>query len=542
MRNNSKAALTLLQNGVPVRIIAKEQSHRPGQRGSGVSARTLEVYNFLGVKEVSEKAAFCFDMLEHAKGSSKVHNVARMAAWTEPSPSCPWRTMLLMGQNSAEEILRSHLAKFGCEVELGTTLSSFQQDSEHVTAVLVKTVDDKETTESIEVDWLVGADGARGVTRKALGLTFLGETHENENMVTGDVTVEGLSTLGWHNFGDRSSAILTLKPSEKLDSSRQFFIMGPNVDHAKLSSDRTALYDFFAEYSGLPREAFGEIAWVTDYRPNFRVVNKFGEGRAFVVGDAAHVHSPQGGQGMNSSVQDSFNLAWKLALVAKKHASSSLLETYTAERLPVIVEMLNISKSLQKLVSDPTAKNVWERDGKLMQLGVNYRGSTIVVDETEGGAGGAEGNSYNVDGALRGGDRAPDAPGLSDLRSLDGAKGVANTRLFDIFKPYKHTVLVFSSAAPTEQCTAILRALERYPKDLIQSVVVHSWQVYKGDDAGLETATMVLRDKLGHAYDGYAVIPRAEAPTVYIIRPDGVIGGLVHGVEGVDKYFGGIFL
>ena len=67
-----------------------------------------------------------------------------------------------MGQNSAEEILRSHLAKFGCEVELGTALSSFQQDSERVTAVLVKTVDGKETTESVEVDWLVGADGARG--------------------------------------------------------------------------------------------------------------------------------------------------------------------------------------------------------------------------------------------------------------------------------------------------------------------------------------------------------------------------------------------
>ncbi|KZP23359.1 hypothetical protein FIBSPDRAFT_919161 [Athelia psychrophila] len=508
------AALTLLQNGVPVRIIAKEESYRPGQRGSGISARTLEIYKFLGVDEVPQRAAFIFDIFEHAKGSAKVHNVVRIQPWAEPTPSCPWRTFKIMGQDTAEEILRSHLANTA--------------DSEHVTAVLTKSVEGKEHTETIEVDWLIGGDGARGVTRKALGLTFVGENRENMNLVTGDVHVKGLSTDGWHNFGDRSSGVLSLKPSEKLDHAPfQFAVMGPNIDHIKLSTDTTALLDFFVEQTGLRREAFRDVVWVTDYRPNFRMVDKFGEGRGFVVGDAAHVHTPMGGQGMNSSVQDSFNLAWKLALVAKGHASPALLQSYTAERLPVVAEMLNISKSLHKAVADTQSENPWARGEKLMQLGVNYRGSSIVIDETEDEAGGTQpkSNSYNIDGTLRGGDRAPDAPNLLDARSRNG-HGLTTTRLFDVFKPYMHTVLIFSSAAATSQCTAILRALEQYPEGCIQSAIL---------------ATMVLNDKLGHAYEGYAVVPRAEMVTVYIIRPDGVVGGLVRGVEGIEKYFSGIF-
>lgn len=155
--------------------------------------------------------------------------------------------------------------------------------------------------------------------------------------------------------------------------------------------------------------------------------------------------------------------------------------------------MLNITKLLQKITADPSATNAWERDGKLMQLGINYRGSPIIVDETKDGAGGAKGDSYNVGGTLRGGDRAPNAPALLDLRRQDGANGAATTGFFDLFKPYKHTVLVFSSGAPTEQCAAILRALERYPEGLVQSAVVHSWQVYRADEAGLELATSTLR-------------------------------------------------
>lgn len=139
------------------------------------------------------------------------------------------------------------------------------------------------------------------MTRKALGLTFVGEAHENLHLVTGDVDIKGLSSQvrcisnlhdlhsfnparqGWHSYGDRTSELcvcsrfstwmtlmllsrISFKPGEKLDESFQFFATGPKIDHEKLSTDRSALLDFFVEMSGLPREAFGVVEWVTDYR------------------------------------------------------------------------------------------------------------------------------------------------------------------------------------------------------------------------------------------------------------------------------------
>lgn len=229
--------------------------------------------------------------------------------------------------------------------------------------------------------------------------------------------------------------------------------------------------------------------------------------------------------------------------MAKSLSPPSLLDTYSSERLPVVAQMLNITTALQNLAfvktSDqaPSDSKWLERGGKLLQLGVNYRGSPIIVDQTEDGIGGGRGDSYSAGEVLKGGDRAPDAPELLHLRTSDGN----TTRLFDIFKPYLHTALLFSSASDIQQCTVILEALQKYPKSCVQSVVVHTWEVY-GDTTGLDLATIVLKDKIGHAYKGFSVFPHSKKPTVFIVRPDGVIGGLVHDVEGVQAYFGGVFL
>lgn len=143
----------------------------------------MEIYKFLGVKEILQKAIYNYDIHNHAAGSMAIHSVTRMNPWQDPTPSSPWvsrlpissrlidmlstnivqMTFLSMGQNNAETILRAHLSTYGVEVELGTALSAFHQDADHVTATLIKTVDGNEQPEQIEIDWLIGADGARGV-------------------------------------------------------------------------------------------------------------------------------------------------------------------------------------------------------------------------------------------------------------------------------------------------------------------------------------------------------------------------------------------
>lgn len=263
------------------------------------------------------------------------------------------------------------------------------------------------------------------------------------------------------------------------------------------------------------------------------MVNKFGSGRVFVAGDAAHVHSPAGGQGLNSGIQDSFNLAWKLALVHRKLAPPSLLQSYNDERLPVIADMLGQTTLIHnRTFSNPTSPDdtsVYDRGGVLLQLGVNYRWSKIVVDEQEGdGAATTDPYGKVSDGRLRAGDRAPDAPALTVLRGEEGP----TTRLFDVFEPTHHTVLIFSNDAARH--AFVLSALSTYPKDIMRIVSI----IRLGENVDDERLDFVLQDTKGHAYGAYAL---TEGCDVVVVRPDGVVGAIVHTIDGMKKYLEGIF-
>jgi len=288
------------------------------------------------------------------------------------------------------------------------------------------------------------------------------------------------------------------------------------------------------------------------------MANKFSVGRVFIAGDAAHVHAPTGGQGLNSSVQDAFNLSWKLALAHKKLASPSLLSTYESERLPVIAEMLNVSTQIldrYKLASPAasvatatsdasaaatsTASDPWIREGKLRQLGVNYRWSPIVVDERTPAVEGEIGDVYSTGGGVvRAGDRAPDAPGLVDVEKD------ATTTLFGTFSPTSHTALVFaqqdgSIALQTVRTLASYNALTSANSPLVQSIVILP-SALAPYSCGPPSTSKTLVDRDGHAHKEYAITEDGPAYVV-IVRPDGVVGAIVEGVSGIERYFSGVF-
>jgi hypothetical protein len=285
------------------------------------------------------------------------------------------------------------------------------------------------------------------------------------------------------------------------------------------------------------------------------MVDKFGVGRVFVAGDSAHVHSPTGGQGMNSSVQDSYNLAWKLALVIKNFAPPCLLDTYTEERLPVIAEMLNQTTQILKSTFKNGTFRPFERGRGLLQLGINYRWSSIVLDERQilerrHKAGGCDSSlddnehlpdqgendvavdSYgkHVDGHLRAGDRAPDACGLVG-RSAPSTPHI----LFQIFGCHYHTVIIFSALADPKP---VLQLLKDYPHGTVRSVVVTP-RGQSIPDEEVISANMVLEDKDGHAHGAY--IHEKKISGVVVVRPDGVVGAIVEDQRWVHKYFLGVF-
>ncbi|KAG2011730.1 pentachlorophenol 4-monooxygenase [Coprinopsis cinerea AmutBmut pab1-1] len=207
------------------------------------------------------------------------------------------------------------------------------------------------------------------------------------------------------------------------------------------------------------------------YRPNIRMANSFRSGRVFLVGDAGHAHPPAGAQGMNTSVQDSLSLAWKLNLVVKGLASSELLESYTEERIPVVAEMLNLSTEyLDKALNQcPGEGGEWSRDGALHQLGINYRWSSIVLSDS-GCKKTPPIDSYGrvATDVLQPGDRAPDSSGIC-LVETRAAIPLVISRLSDVYKTTHHTVVIFTGVVDAK---TVLMELSRYSGVLIQTVAV----------------------------------------------------------------------
>lgn len=250
---------------------------------------------------------------------------------------------------------------------------------------------------------------------------------------------------------------------------------------------------------------------------------------------------------MNTGIQDSFNLGWKMAFVHRKLSPYSLLRSYPEERLPVIEEMLVQTTSLMNETFNRKEKQsrpqIYKRDSSLLQLGVNYRWSSIVLDEqtvedeydddfyddlTEDDL-----DTYGAkhDGALKAGDRAPDAPELLDLKAPNST---SSTRLFDVFGTSYHTVLIFTND-PT-RCASVISAIRAYPGGAVRSALV----ILRGQSAPscADEADFVLEDRRAHAYEAYSL---TEGCTLAIVRPDGVVGAVVRGPSGLKRYFEGIF-
>lgn len=231
-----------------------------------------------------------------------------------------------------------------------------------------------------------------------------------------------------------------------------------------------------------------------------------------------------------------FNLGWKLANVALGLSSPDLLSSYTEERLPVIAEMLNKTTELhtKAFKSDNLDdKSHWHRKKSLDQLGVNYRWSSIVLEETTKGTDeslGVYGNESEEVVPLAAGDRAPDAPGLLKKDEVN-----ASQTLFDTFKYTAHTVLIFCPTADGPKVDGIVRFISGLPQR-VRSVIL-----YPGSDSQIEGsgADIVLRDQNGHGFKGYGA-PMDRVHCV-VVRPDGMVGAIVAGVSGLTKYFDTIF-
>jgi 2-polyprenyl-6-methoxyphenol hydroxylase-like FAD-dependent oxidoreductase len=389
-------ACLLARSGVAVRLIDANPEPQRGSRGKGLQPRSLELFDDLGIVErVVARGVLGMPIRSHdEKGNVEIQDLQRRPP---PRPDAPYLASLLTPQWRVEEALRARLAESGGAPEFGVELTGFTQDDEAVVADVASAGGPAK----IRARWLVGCDGGRSVVRHAAGISFLGETLDMFRMLLGDFGVEGLDRDHWHTWRG-PEGFLALCPLPSTDQFQLQASIAPGQDSETSLPVYQALVN---RRAGRDDIVLSNPGWMSLWRANIRMVDRYRVGRVFLAGDAAHVHSPAGGQGMNTGIQDAFNLGWKLAATLGG-ADAALLDTYQQERLPVAASVLGLSTEIMnRAVAERGI--VFRRDERTLQLGVGYRGSVLSMDLRPDGEG------------LRAGDRAPEASsGRTDLAAF----------------------------------------------------------------------------------------------------------------------------
>lgn len=408
-------ACELARRGVAFRLIEASLVPQSGARGMGVQPRTLELFEDLGIVDRVLANGRVAMPIRSTALDGKVTLGGDIPETLKNRPDIPYPASVITPEWRTEEALRLRLAELGGAVEFGAVLQRFEQTEEGVSAVVVT----DGVAQTINARWLIGCDGGRSTVRKQAAIAFEGETRDEIRMIVADVAVDGLDRDAWSMWQHEDGFVgLCPQPSTTMFSFQAAIAPGQNSD-LNLANMEAIL----ERRSGRTDIRLHEVRWSSLWRPNIRLANRYREGRVFLAGDAAHIHAPAGGLGMNTGIQDAYNLGWKLAAVAKG-ASSALLDSYEAERRPVAIGVLALSNARVKQAIEDKDVPI-RRDTATMQLDINYRGSALALDDRDEAA------------MLRAGDRAPDA---ARLMTVDG-----ECRLFDLTRGEGFTLVDFGS-------------------------------------------------------------------------------------------------
>jgi 2-polyprenyl-6-methoxyphenol hydroxylase-like FAD-dependent oxidoreductase len=477
-------ANSLARCGVAVRIIEQGTALQREVRAKGLKPRTEEIFEDLGVLEQIHMRGQRNQRSRFYKREQLVRAIDPASEATNQStPDAPYRGTFWIGQNNTQAVLHESLTQKNATVEFDSRLSTLTQQDDCVLAQVTRAGE----TETIQARYIVGCDGAHSTVRHLGGFSFLGETMEGELYLNAGVDVEGLDPHYGHYWMDAPEGLLGFT---HMRYDQQWILQARLFAH----NDEISLEScqrIFDERAGLPDVRIKALHWSSLWRPNVRMVEQYRHGRIFLAGDAAHVHSGAGGQGMNTGIGDAYNLGWKLAAVLQG-ASEDLLESYHAERSPIAQGVLASTTMYHEKFTRPNTGNSQNfinlslgREANLSQLDVNYRGGPLAVDldDTTG---------------IRAGDRAPDSPFIF---SSNGRRG----RLFELFRGTHFTLLTFADEP-------VLQLADSY-KD-----IVRTYTISRGGKPG--PSDHALLDIDGYAYHFYGI----QQDAVILVRPDGYIG------------------
>lgn len=473
--------------GVRTLIIDRHAGPSLQTRALGVQARTLEIYSKLGIVDQA---------LERGKRGTGANmwaqgrKMARVPLGEAGSTVTPYPFILILGQDDNEKIMGDRLRDSGLSVQWNTELIALEQEASHV-AVTLKLGDH---TRKMTAAWVAGCDGARSSVRELNGIGFPGAPYEHiffvaDTVATGSMVPDEVNIYLW------KSGFHLFFPMREMDHWRLVGILPADLRNRDDVSFEDVVPSVRKEAGAML--AFKACNWFSTYRIHHRSASRFRDRRCFLLGDAAHIHSPVGAQGMNTGLQDAYNLAWKLALVSKGQANNALLDSYEAERLPVARRLLNTTdRAFRLIVSDSRLAGLFrtqviarvaafamsrERIQRfafrvVSQTGIHYRSGPL--SETLAGL---------ADAAPRAGDRFP------WLRLRLQPNGPVED-LFQTLDDTRFNLVVIGQPPP------LLGALEL--NDLLQ---IHAIPVDPANQVELARA-------------------HVPQPSFYLLRPDGHVG------------------
>ena len=321
----------LRRHGIDVMLIDRHPGPARETRALGVQARTLEIYSHMGLIDRALKLG---KRVEAGNLWAQRRLSARIPVGDIGRGLSPYPFLLILGQDDNEKILGEALSRHGASVDWNTELISLTQEPEQVKAVVKKS---DGSTREITAAWVAGCDGVHSAVREISAIPFEGAPYEHVFFVA-DVKVTGTMIPDELNIYLWRKGFHLFFPMRGVDHWRLVGIL-PEHLREKEGHSFAEVIPSIRQEAGSQLE-FGGCTWYSTYRIHHRKAARFRDRRCFLLGDAAHIHSPVGAQGMNTGLQDSYNLAWKLALVVSGEAHAALLDTFEEERLPVAERLL----------------------------------------------------------------------------------------------------------------------------------------------------------------------------------------------------------
>lgn len=520
-------ACELIRHGITCRIVDKNAAPERWSKAAAVAARTMEVFQDMGIaSRVLARGRPMF-------GANLMQGTQRIAHLSMAVPTTPFPYIFGISQRETELLLAARLDELGGVFERSVELVSFSDDGASVTAILRGASGEEE---EVCATWLIGCDGAHSTVRHALELPFEGSSFE-QTLVQADIRVR----LPFDT--DPNEAVMFVSDHGPLgmlplfDEGRYrvIAVAPPNPDEEPTLETFVALARDRAP-AGI--ELF-DPNWIVKFHFHGRIVPTYRVGHVFLAGDAGHIHSPVGGQGMNLGIQDAYNLAWKLALVVKGAAHEDLLDSYDAERRPIGESIVNVTdratKNMMRMMTlrSPIAAGLRSQAlSFLMSTGV----FTSFVSRALGGM-----NVGYPDSPIVGehhisvwrsevGGTETERPTLGDWRRFHAGPGPGSrvpdtdvdddTTLFDMLRGTRHRLWLFDGAMTAEGYDNFTNIAERVARRYGEHIEVMAIVPQPECAAALPGALVVHVDRDGALHDHFGC--RSEG--LYLIRPDGYVG------------------